>query len=132
MIEFYGHVLPIESMLLYMYPPLNATLSIILSYSVLVWVCLEALVTFSYFQAKRELSAQLADRMCELQDAQEKLKERERIHEQACRTIQKLMQKLSSQEKEIKRLNQQQQKEQSVNKEVSRYANLLSDHHYMS
>ncbi|KPU77093.1 uncharacterized protein Dana_GF11185, isoform H [Drosophila ananassae] len=66
--------------------------------------------------AKRELNAQLADRMCELQDAQEKLKERERIHEQACRTIQKLMQKLSSQEKEIKRLNQQ-QKEQSVNKE---------------
>ncbi|XP_070135013.1 centrosomin isoform X3 [Drosophila bipectinata] len=65
---------------------------------------------------KRDLGAQLADKMCELQDAQEKLKERERIHEQACRTIQKLMQKLSSQEKEIKRLNQQ-QKEQSVNKE---------------
>ncbi|XP_016943139.3 centrosomin isoform X2 [Drosophila suzukii] len=64
---------------------------------------------------KRELGAQLADKMCELQDAQEKLKERERIHEQACRTIQKLMQKLSSQEKEIKRLNQE--KEQSVNKE---------------
>ncbi|XP_016973241.1 centrosomin isoform X1 [Drosophila rhopaloa] len=63
---------------------------------------------------KRELGAQLADKMCELQDAQEKLKERERIHEQACRTIQKLMQKLSSQEKEIKRLNQE--KEQSVNK----------------
>ncbi|KAH8275331.1 hypothetical protein KR026_005260 [Drosophila bipectinata] len=69
---------------------------------------------------KRDLGAQLADKMCELQDAQEKLKERERIHEQACRTIQKLMQKLSSQEKEIKRLNQQ-QKEQSVNKEVSVY-----------
>jgi len=67
-------------------------------------------------QTKRELGAQLADKMCELQDAQEKLKERERIHEQACRTIQKLMQKLSSQEKEIKRLNQE--KEQSVNKEV--------------
>ncbi|XP_017051117.1 centrosomin isoform X2 [Drosophila ficusphila] len=66
---------------------------------------------------KRELNAQLADRMCELQDAQEKLKERERIHEQACRTIQKLMQKLSSQEKEIKRLNQEKQQEQSVNKE---------------
>uniref|UniRef100_A0A6P4E9Q4 Centrosomin isoform X5 n=1 Tax=Drosophila rhopaloa TaxID=1041015 RepID=A0A6P4E9Q4_DRORH len=65
-------------------------------------------------QTKRELGAQLADKMCELQDAQEKLKERERIHEQACRTIQKLMQKLSSQEKEIKRLNQE--KEQSVNK----------------
>ncbi|KAH8401394.1 hypothetical protein KR009_005107 [Drosophila setifemur] len=70
---------------------------------------------------KCEIGAQLADKMCELQDAQEKLKERERIHEQACRTIQKLMQKLSSQEKEIKRLNQvrleQQQQEQSVNKE---------------
>ncbi|KAI8037568.1 hypothetical protein M5D96_009721 [Drosophila gunungcola] len=64
---------------------------------------------------KRELGAQLADKMCELQDAQEKLKERERIHDQACRTIQKLMQKLSSQEKEIKRLNQE--KEPSVNKE---------------
>ncbi|KAH8348425.1 hypothetical protein KR084_007276 [Drosophila pseudotakahashii] len=67
-------------------------------------------------QAKRELGAQLADKMCELQDAQEKLKERERIHEQACRTIQKLMQKLSSQEKEIKKLNQE--KDQSVNKET--------------
>ncbi|XP_041675696.1 centrosomin isoform X5 [Drosophila eugracilis] len=66
-------------------------------------------------QAKRELGAQLADKICELQDAQEKLKERERIHEQACRTIQKLMQKLSSQEKEIKKLNQE--KEQSSNKE---------------
>nr|XP_044251964.1 centrosomin isoform X1 [Drosophila takahashii] len=66
-------------------------------------------------QAKRELGAQLADKMCELQDAQEKLKERERIHEQACRTIQKLMQKLSSQEKEIKKLSQE--KEQSINKE---------------
>ncbi|XP_070068271.1 centrosomin isoform X2 [Drosophila takahashii] len=65
--------------------------------------------------AKRELGAQLADKMCELQDAQEKLKERERIHEQACRTIQKLMQKLSSQEKEIKKLSQE--KEQSINKE---------------
>ncbi|XP_017081545.2 centrosomin isoform X1 [Drosophila eugracilis] len=65
--------------------------------------------------AKRELGAQLADKICELQDAQEKLKERERIHEQACRTIQKLMQKLSSQEKEIKKLNQE--KEQSSNKE---------------
>ncbi|XP_017131949.1 centrosomin isoform X8 [Drosophila elegans] len=64
---------------------------------------------------ERELGAQLADKMCELQDAQEKLKERERIHDQACRTIQKLMQKLSSQEKEIKRLNQE--KEPSVNKE---------------
>ncbi|XP_016957499.1 centrosomin isoform X3 [Drosophila biarmipes] len=63
---------------------------------------------------KRELGAQLADKMCELQDAQEKLKERERIHEQACRTIQKLMQKLSSQEREIKKLNQE--KEESVNK----------------
>ncbi|KAH8245858.1 hypothetical protein KR038_005881 [Drosophila bunnanda] len=69
--------------------------------------------------AKRELGAQLADKVCELQDAQEKLKERERIHEQACRTIQKLMQKLSSQEKEIRRLNQdKQQEQQSVNKEV--------------
>ncbi|KAH8253070.1 hypothetical protein KR032_003476 [Drosophila birchii] len=67
---------------------------------------------------KRELSAQLADKVCELQDSQEKLKERERIHEQACRTIQKLMQKLSSQEKEIRRLNQdKQQEQQSVNKE---------------
>lgn len=75
------------------------------------------------------MNAQLADRMCELQDAQEKLKERERIHEQACRTIQKLMQKLSSQEKEIKRLNQQ-QKEQSVNKEVRVNAFFLSNHHY--
>ncbi|XP_016957497.1 centrosomin isoform X2 [Drosophila biarmipes] len=66
---------------------------------------------------KRELGAQLADKMCELQDAQEKLKERERIHEQACRTIQKLMQKLSSQEREIKKLNQE--KEESVNKNDS-------------
>lgn len=73
-------------------------------------------------QDKRELGAQLADKVCELQDAQEQLKERERIHEQACRTIQKLMQKLSSQEKEIRRLNQanqdKQQEQQSVNKEV--------------
>ncbi|XP_001360950.3 centrosomin isoform X1 [Drosophila pseudoobscura] len=69
--------------------------------------------------AKQEMDAQLADNMCELQDAQEKLKERERIHEQACRTIQKLMQKLSSQDKEIKRLNQQQQPQEqhSVKKE---------------
>ncbi|XP_023037543.1 centrosomin isoform X2 [Drosophila willistoni] len=52
----------------------------------------------------RELGAELADKICELQDAQEKLQERERIHEQACRTIQKLMQKLSSQEKEILKL----------------------------
>ncbi|XP_039484377.1 centrosomin isoform X11 [Drosophila santomea] len=66
-------------------------------------------------KAKRDLGAQLADKICELQDAQEKLKERERIHEQACRTIQKLMQKLSSQEKEIKKLNQE--NEQSANKE---------------
>ncbi|XP_032572409.1 centrosomin isoform X3 [Drosophila sechellia] len=65
--------------------------------------------------ANRDLGAQLADKICELQDAQEKLKERERIHEQACRTIQKLMQKLSSQEKEIKKLNQE--NEQSANKE---------------
>ncbi|KRJ99326.1 centrosomin isoform X2 [Drosophila yakuba] len=65
--------------------------------------------------AKRDLGAQLADKICELQDAQEKLKERERIHEQACRTIQKLMQKLSSQEKEIKKLSQE--NEQSANKE---------------
>ncbi|XP_030388063.1 centrosomin isoform X4 [Scaptodrosophila lebanonensis] len=56
---------------------------------------------------KSELAAQLADKMCELQDTEEKLKERERIHEQALRTIQKLMQKLSSQDKEIKRLNQE-------------------------
>ncbi|KAH8319999.1 hypothetical protein KR074_011009 [Drosophila pseudoananassae] len=74
---------------------------------------------------KRELGAQLADKMCELQDAQEKLKERERIHEQACRTIQKLMQKLSSQEREIKRLNQQ-QKEQSVNKENDTAKSIVS------
>ncbi|XP_034652282.1 LOW QUALITY PROTEIN: centrosomin [Drosophila subobscura] len=69
--------------------------------------------------AKQEMDAQLADNMCELQDAQEKLKERERIHEQACRTIQKLMQKLSSQDKEIKRLNQlhQQPDQNSVKKE---------------
>ncbi|XP_017016919.1 centrosomin isoform X2 [Drosophila kikkawai] len=69
---------------------------------------------------KQELGAQLADKVCELQEAQEQLKERERIHEQACRTIQKLMQKLSSQEKEIRRLNQgkqQEQQQQSVNKE---------------
>nr|NP_001246294.1 centrosomin, isoform M [Drosophila melanogaster]NP_001246295.1 centrosomin, isoform N [Drosophila melanogaster]NP_725297.1 centrosomin, isoform B [Drosophila melanogaster]AAM68579.1 centrosomin, isoform B [Drosophila melanogaster]AFH08048.1 centrosomin, isoform M [Drosophila melanogaster]AFH08049.1 centrosomin, isoform N [Drosophila melanogaster] len=65
--------------------------------------------------ANRDLGAQLADKICELQEAQEKLKERERIHEQACRTIQKLMQKLSSQEKEIKKLNQE--NEQSANKE---------------
>ncbi|KMY93499.1 centrosomin isoform X7 [Drosophila simulans] len=65
--------------------------------------------------ANRDQGAQLADKICELQDAQEKLKERERIHEQACRTIQKLMQKLSSQEKEIKKLNQE--NEQSANKE---------------
>ncbi|XP_030388064.1 centrosomin isoform X5 [Scaptodrosophila lebanonensis] len=58
-------------------------------------------------QPKSELAAQLADKMCELQDTEEKLKERERIHEQALRTIQKLMQKLSSQDKEIKRLNQE-------------------------
>ncbi|KAH8285356.1 hypothetical protein KR054_008177 [Drosophila jambulina] len=71
-----------------------------------------------YTGVKRELGAQLADKVCELQDAQEQLKERERIHEQACRTIQKLMQKLSSQEKEIRRLNQdKQQEQQSVNKE---------------
>ncbi|XP_017148185.1 centrosomin isoform X2 [Drosophila miranda] len=69
--------------------------------------------------AKQEMGAQLADNMCELQDAQVKLKERERIHEQACRTIQKLMQKLSSQDKEIKRLNQKQQPQEqnSVKKE---------------
>ncbi|SPP75015.1 centrosomin isoform X2 [Drosophila guanche] len=69
--------------------------------------------------AKQEMDAQLADNMCELQDAQEKLKERERIHEHACRTIQKLMQKLSSQDKEIKRLNQLQQQpgQNSVKKE---------------
>ncbi|KQS62738.1 centrosomin isoform X3 [Drosophila erecta] len=65
--------------------------------------------------AKRDLGAQLADKICELQDSQEKLKERERIYEQACRTIQKLMQKVSSQEKEIKKLNQD--NEQSANKE---------------
>nr|NP_001033944.1 centrosomin, isoform E [Drosophila melanogaster]ABC66061.1 centrosomin, isoform E [Drosophila melanogaster] len=69
----------------------------------------------AHFQANRDLGAQLADKICELQEAQEKLKERERIHEQACRTIQKLMQKLSSQEKEIKKLNQE--NEQSANKE---------------
>ncbi|KAH8300650.1 hypothetical protein KR018_001322 [Drosophila ironensis] len=69
----------------------------------------------SSIRIKHELGAQLADKLCELQEAQEKLKERERIHEQACRTIQKLMQKLSSQDKEIKRLNQQH--EQSANKE---------------
>lgn len=51
----------------------------------------------------------MADKMCELQDAEEQLKERERVHEQACRTIQKLMQKLSSQEKEINRYKQKQQ-----------------------
>jgi len=50
----------------------------------------------------------LADKTCELQDAQEKLAERERVHDQACRTIQKLMQKLNSQEKEIKRIKQSQ------------------------
>ncbi|XP_068147912.1 centrosomin isoform X2 [Drosophila tropicalis] len=55
-------------------------------------------------QNNRELGAELADKICELQDAQEKLQERERIHEQACRTIQKLMQKLSSQEKQILKL----------------------------
>ncbi|EDV56162.2 centrosomin isoform X5 [Drosophila erecta] len=66
-------------------------------------------------KAKRDLGAQLADKICELQDSQEKLKERERIYEQACRTIQKLMQKVSSQEKEIKKLNQD--NEQSANKE---------------
>nr|AAX33417.1 RE46972p [Drosophila melanogaster] len=69
----------------------------------------------AHFQANRDLGAQLADKICELQEAQEKLKERESIHEQACRTIQKLMQKLSSQEKEIKKLNQE--NEQSANKE---------------
>ncbi|XP_030563565.1 centrosomin isoform X3 [Drosophila novamexicana] len=57
----------------------------------------------------QELRTQLADKICELQDAEEKLVERERVHEQACRTIQKLMQKLSSQEKEINRMKQQQQ-----------------------
>ncbi|XP_022224615.2 centrosomin isoform X2 [Drosophila obscura] len=60
---------------------------------------------------KQEMDAQLADKICELQDAQEKVKERERIHEQACRTIQKLMQKLSSQDREIKRLNQHQKQQ---------------------
>ncbi|XP_033156791.1 centrosomin isoform X5 [Drosophila mauritiana] len=75
--------------------------------------CLQ--IAHTPLNANRDLGAQLADKICELQDAQEKLKERERIHEQACRTIQKLMQKLSSQEKEIKKLNQE--NEQSANKE---------------
>ncbi|XP_032293376.1 centrosomin isoform X4 [Drosophila virilis] len=61
----------------------------------------------------QELRTQLADKICELQDAEEKLAERERVHEQACRTIQKLMQKLSSQEKEINRMKQQQQQAQT-------------------
>ncbi|XP_064536033.1 centrosomin isoform X2 [Drosophila montana] len=61
----------------------------------------------------QELRTQLADKICELQDAEEKLAERERVHEQACRTIQKLMQKLSSQEKEINRMKQQQQAQTS-------------------
>ncbi|XP_017959337.1 centrosomin isoform X2 [Drosophila navojoa] len=61
-----------------------------------------------------ELRTQLADKMCELQDAEEQLKERERVHEQACRTIQKLMQKLSSQEKEINRYKQKQQQKNSL------------------
>lgn len=56
----------------------------------------------------------MADKICELQDAEEKLVERERVHEQACRTIQKLMQKLSSQEKEINRMKQQQQQAHTV------------------
>ncbi|XP_062136351.1 centrosomin [Drosophila sulfurigaster albostrigata] len=55
-----------------------------------------------------KLRIQLADKICELQDAQEKLAERERVHEKACRTIQKLMQKLNSQESEIKRMKQTQ------------------------
>ncbi|KAL7736464.1 hypothetical protein ACLKA6_019665 [Drosophila palustris] len=60
-----------------------------------------------------ELRTQLADQICELQDAQEKLAERERVHEKACRTIQKLMQKVNSQEKEIKRIKQTQSNDEA-------------------
>ncbi|XP_034479679.1 centrosomin isoform X2 [Drosophila innubila] len=60
-----------------------------------------------------ELRTQLADQICELQDAQEKLAERERVHEKACRTIQKLMQKVNSQEKELKRIKQTQSNDEA-------------------
>ncbi|XP_032586201.1 centrosomin isoform X3 [Drosophila mojavensis] len=75
-----------------------------------------------------ELRAQLADKICELQDAEEKLKERERVHEQACRTIQKLMQKLSSQEKEINRYKQKQQQ----NNSLTEISSPVKQHHSLS
>ncbi|KAM8712180.1 hypothetical protein ACLKA7_012666 [Drosophila subpalustris] len=67
------------------------------------------------FHTQPELHTQLADKItiCELQDAQEKLAERERVHEKACRTIQKLMQKVNSQEKEIKRIKQTQSNDEA-------------------
>ncbi|XP_023168796.2 centrosomin isoform X3 [Drosophila hydei] len=80
--------------------------------------------------AQPELRAQLADKICELQDAEEKLKERERVHEKACRTIQKLMQKLSSQEKEInrhKQQKQQQNKSLTENSSPAKQLHSLSD-----
>ncbi|XP_060660526.1 centrosomin isoform X1 [Drosophila nasuta] len=74
-----------------------------------------------------KLRIQLADKICELQDAQEKLAERERVHEKACRTIQKLMQKLNSQESEIKRMKQTQSNQEKVMTSPSAQRHSLSD-----
>ncbi|XP_017838104.1 centrosomin isoform X5 [Drosophila busckii] len=74
-----------------------------------------------------QLRAQLADTACELQDTQEKLTESERVREQACRTIQKLMHKISSLENELKLAKQQQAKQLNANDKPIKAAHSQSD-----
>ncbi|EDV98428.1 GH23115 [Drosophila grimshawi] len=59
-----------------------------------------------------ELRTQLADKECELQVSKEQLAELERVYQKACRSIQKLMLKVSSQDEEINRYKKQQQTQQ--------------------
>ncbi|XP_032597146.1 centrosomin isoform X2 [Drosophila grimshawi] len=58
------------------------------------------------------LRTQLADKECELQVSKEQLAELERVYQKACRSIQKLMLKVSSQDEEINRYKKQQQTQQ--------------------
>ncbi|XP_017838101.1 centrosomin isoform X2 [Drosophila busckii] len=83
--------------------------------------------TLNLMELGPQLRAQLADTACELQDTQEKLTESERVREQACRTIQKLMHKISSLENELKLAKQQQAKQLNANDKPIKAAHSQSD-----
>ena len=55
----------------------------------------------------RELKVQMADKICQLDETEDKLKQKSQVYEKALKTIQKLMMNIRTQEKEIEKLKSQ-------------------------